>query len=201
MGAEQRPAGEQNRNPKSSRVQLPWLVGGTRGTRGMLTPLGPLAPCCDTELLPGLPVHGGGSLEELSSAGKPRCLEALLCSSCCFLGAQTQQEPLPCSPPKAGPAPQRPCSRPRPSTGAVPSGCAKPGAEVPSPWASALLRGRGCMAVAGGSCKEPLPVSTDPEAAGQARRASWVSLGSARLAGEGWEFLKASGVALKRFNL
>lgn len=71
-------------------------------------------------------------------------------------------------------------------------------AAVP-PGVSALLRG--CVAAAGGSCKEPLPLSTDPEAKGRARHASWVALGSARLAGEGWEFLKASGVALKRFNL
>lgn len=166
--------------------------------RGMLTLLGPLAPCSDTELLPGLPVHrwvsGGGIFSRQAQVPRGTAAPVLL------LPGGTNPAGTPSlQPRKAGLAPQRPCSQPRPSTGAVPLGCAKPCAEVPSPRVSALLRG--CAAAAGGSCKEPLPVSTDPEAKGQACHASWVSLGSARLAREGWEFLKASGVALKRFNL
>lgn len=179
-------------------MQLPRLVGEMRGMRGMLTLLGPLAPCSDTELLPGLPVHrwvsGGGIFSRQAQVPRGTAAPVLL------LPGGTNPAGTPSlQPRKAGLAPQRPCSQPRPSTGAVPLGCAKPCAEVPSPRVSALLRG--CAAAAGGSCKEPLPVSTDPEAKGQACHASWVSLGSARLAREGWEFLKASGVALKRFNL
>lgn len=112
--------------------------------RGMLTLLGPLAPCSDTELLPGLPVHrwvsGGGIFSRQAQVPRGTAAPVLL------LPGGTNPAGTPSlQPRKAGLAPQRPCSQPRPSTGAVPLGCAKPCAEVPSPPGLCSAEGmRGC---------------------------------------------------------
>lgn len=180
-------------------MQLPRLLGETRGTRGTLTLLGPLAPCSDTELLPGLPVHrwvsGGGIFNRQSPGASRHCCARPAAS----WGHKPSRSPFPAAPPKLAQHHKGRAAGLNPARALCPWAVPSPVQRCCPPGVSALLRG--CVAAAGGSCKEPLPVSTDPEAKGRARHASWVSLGSARLAGEGWEFLKASGVALKRFNL
>lgn len=179
------------------------FTGGKKeGMRTVFTLPCPLSPCCDTTLLLGSPVRSGGFGEGVSGmhAQLPCGTAALV-----LLGPVSLVGSLPRSPPSL--AQRRRCHADSidPELGLCPwavSHLTQRGTQGSMRCCSLGLcsgRGQGCAAAAGGSWKEPLPVSTDPEAKVQVRCAR-VSLGRAWLSGEGWEFLKAPGVALKRVN-
>lgn len=153
----------------------------------------PLSPCCDTALLLG----SCGPSGALGGVSGRQCPAALRYRRA---GAGPGEEPPPAAP-QPGPARAMPCRQHGPGTWAVPDvtrGGTR-GSTRCRPLGLCLGRRQRRAAAAGGSWKELLPVSTDPESKVQARRAR-VSLGRARLPGEGWEFLKAPGVAWKSVN-